>query len=205
MSAKEVLVTPKAPAIYPFVTKPCTKFNAEGTYKITLLLDPSNAEHKSFLAHLGAELKKAEVALKMQAKNKPFRKHFRKDDKSDTGLWEVTFKSQYPPRVFDAVGTKINGDLNVGNESIVKVAYCIAPYSGLGGGVTLYFQALQILELVEYNGGAATDYGFGAEDGFNIESRFEGAVPPSDAVPEDVPDFGADAPSDAVFEDDLPF
>jgi hypothetical protein len=187
MSAKEVFQTPKAIAMYPFVTKPNTKFDAEGQYKITLVLDlKNNEEHRQFLRTCKGYVEETANLLKKKIEKMPWRKHLRREDKSDTGMYEVTFKSGYAPRVFDAAGNKINGDLNVGNGSVVKVAYAWAPYEGFGGGVVLYFQALQILELVEYAGGEASDYGFTPTDGFNVEQRFEQATSPQ---PED--DFAA--------------
>jgi hypothetical protein len=201
MSSKEVYVSPKAEAMYPFVTKPSTKFDPDGTYKITLILDPKSEEHLGLLRCLKAHLEDAQKELKIEkAKNLPWRRHLRTEDKSDTGKFEVTFKSQFPPRVFDAVGNKVTGDLNVGNGSVVKVAYKWAPYAGFGGGVALYFQAIQIIELVEYAGGEASDYGFEPEqNGFNVEDKFAAAAGAGEPAPSD-----AQAASQTP-DDEIPF
>ena len=178
MTEKQLYLTPMASAMYPFLTKPSTQFDKEGVYKITLLFDPSQREHKAFLTCLRGHLEEGQKALSEKVKNLPWRKHLRREDKSDTGLYEVSFKSGYAPRIFDAAGNKVTGDLNVGNESIVKVAYKFAPYKGFGGGIAMYLQAVQVIELVEWSGGEASDYGFAQESGdFNVEKRFaEGAA-----------------------------
>ncbi len=183
MAEKELFLTPKARAMYPFLTKPSTKFDKDGVYKVTLLFDPKVEVEKAFLAQLRGQLTEAEKTLKNKnAAQVPWRKHLRLEDKSETGLFEVTFKSNFPPRLFDAVGNKITGELNVGNDSIVIVAYKYAPYEGFGGGIALYLQAVQIHELVEWLGGTAEDYGFTKqEDGWNVEKKFEQAA--DDAPP----------------------
>jgi hypothetical protein len=197
MAEKQLYLTPKAPAMFPFLTKASTKFSKEGVYKITLVLDPSQPEHKSFLTCLRGHLEEGQKALKdKKAKNTPWKKHLRKEDNSDTGKFEVTFKSQYPPRLFDAIGNKVTGDLNVGNDSIVKVAYKFAPYEGFGGGIAMYLQAVQIIELVEWAGGDATDFGFGQEQGdFNVESRFSEGAASDEPAPTDDQSAGADTES----------
>lgn len=177
MSSKEMFLTPKAEALYPFVTKPSTKFDKDGKYKITLLLDPTSTDHLALRKQIRGHLEAAKVELKAAKLNEPWKENVRKEDGTKTGLFEVTFKSDFPPRVFDSVGNKVTGDLNIGNKSIVKVAYKWAPYKGFGGGVALYLHAVQIIELVEYAGGEASDYGFAPEEGaFNVEARFAEAA-----------------------------
>jgi len=203
MSSKEVFQTPKAKAMYPFVTKPSTKFDPEGKYKITLVLDPKgNEEHRQFLRRLKQHLDDGATQLSKKLENMPWKKHLRAEDKSDTGLYEVTFKSSFPPRIFDAAGNKINGDLNVGNGSVVRVAYSWVPYEGFKGGVALYFQAIQIIELVEYAGGEAADYGFEQEEGWNVEARFNELSGQEGKPPEENWEPGEQSP---IPEDEIPF
>jgi hypothetical protein len=211
MSSKEVFQSPKAGCLFAFVTRPSTKFDTEGKYKVSLVLDPKgNEEHRKFLVQLKVLLADAAAAAKIPFKNLPWHKHLRQEDKSDTGLYEVTFKSQYAPKVFDAVGNKINGDLNVGNGSEVRIAYKWAPYEGFGGGITLYFQAIQIIKLVEYAGGEASDYGFAEEQGWNVEERFKEVSSPVESAEDE---FGTPVsgqvsgpPRDGPLRDeDLPF
>ncbi len=175
------IVTPAAEAMWASVTKPCKKYQSkEEEYKIAVLINPSNAEHKAFLEKLKKlweECGKEKKCPNGKPKHFPARKHLRKEDGSETGLLEVTFKTgvQYPPRVFDARGNKVTGELNIGNGSIVKVAGSYAFYGPElnGGGVKLYLSAVQVIELIEWKGGAAEDYGFEATDGYNVEAAFE--------------------------------
>jgi len=201
MAEKQLYLTPRAEAMYPFLTKPSTQFDKEGTYKVSLLLDPGNQEHKDFLVRLKGHLEEGQKTLKdKKANNKPWKKNKRVEDGSETGLFEVQFKSQYPPRLFDAVGNKVTGDLNVGNGSIIRVAYKFAPYEGFGGGIAMYLQAVQILELVEWSGGAASDYGFTSETGaFNVEDRFAGAMAEEGQSPQNQDSHQPTA------DDDIPF
>jgi len=191
MSVGAVQITPKCVAMFPFVTKPCTLFHKEGKFKITCLFDPKDEEHKAFLLRLNKALSEAEADEKTKFKNKPWSVHLEPDTKASTELLEVQFKSSYAPRVFDAAGNKILGDLNVGNGSVVKVGYKTAPYTGFGGGITCYFEAIQIIDFVEYTGGEASDYGFEQEEGFNADSRLEDHMNPepqaADFDPEALP------------------
>ncbi len=98
--------------------------------------------------------------------NKPIKPE--KDDMDQpTGRFFITFKTaaQFPPRVFDRFGTVIPPEVLVGNGSKVRVAYRENEYKGLGGGFNFYLNAVQVIELVEYSGGNATDYGFETEKG----------------------------------------
>jgi hypothetical protein len=107
------------------------------------------------------DIKKRSLAV---GKNVPIRRELVKDAngvKTPTGLWHATFKTseRFKPKLFDDEGHPI--DVMVGNGSKVRVNYTPAAYEGLGGGITLYLNAVQVVELVEYvSGGRATDYGF---------------------------------------------
>jgi hypothetical protein len=48
----------------------------------------------------------------------------------------------------------------IGNESRVRVNYTPAEYDGFGGGITLYLNAVQVVELVPYAKQTAEAYGF---------------------------------------------
>ena len=185
MSRTEVKVTPQCKAMWPFVSKPYVPKEAKASdslkYKITAVFDPTDPEHKAFLQSLANDLQEARSKSKDKLANTPWKMEVDKDTGEETGMITVNFKSQYRPTVFDARGNKILGDINVGNGSQVKIAYVTKPYSGLGGGITCYFQALQIIDLVEYNGGEASDFGFEPTDGFSAED-----------MPPDVPDDAMD-------------
>jgi hypothetical protein len=204
----EKITTPLVECLWAQVTKPASKYGTQGVrpedqeYKITALLDPNKPKHEEFLAKLKALWQQCGTEMKCPggiAKNKPFKKHKRKEDDSPTGLFEVTFKTgvKFPVRVFDAKGNKITGDLNIGNGSQVKVAgsYTFYGPDKSGGGVKLYLNAVQVVELVEWSGGEASDYGFAAGEGFNVEAPFEAAFA--------TPEAGGETPADD--SESLPF
>jgi len=51
----------------------------------------------------------------------------------------------------------------VGNESRVRVSFTPVPYDAFGGGLALYLNAVQVLELVEFGKRSADSYGFTGE------------------------------------------
>ncbi len=75
------------------------------------------------------------------------------------------------------------------------MSYGYAFYEQMGGGVKLYLQAVQVLDLVEWNGGSADDYGFKEEKGFV-------ASDPASAIQEFVDAFQGEVVKP---KDDLPF
>lgn len=106
------------------------------------------------------------------------------DDGEETG--ETAFNFKLPstitsksgdaiklrPALFDAKGQPLtNSNLNVGGGSKIKVAFEMRPFAKLGpvgAGVSLQLKAVQIIDLVEWNGQKdASDYGFGEEEGFD--------------------------------------
>lgn len=82
--------------------------------------------------------------------------------------------------IYDSKGKPLPKDTEVGHGSIVKVAYSIHPYykTKTIKGLTLYLNAVQVLELVERGERDATSYGFGAEEGGYV-------APAVDTVDED--------------------
>ena len=98
----------------------------------------------------------------------------------------VIIKRKVP--IFDAKG-KPDNDVNIGNGSIVKVAFQVVPFwkSARNNGVTLYLDAVQVLTLKEYaGGGSAGAFGFGEEEGYEAEAdgseRFTDADCPAEEV-----------------------
>jgi len=120
-----------------------------------------------------SDLKAAVIAVPVQMdpntdtpmpKQMPIKRELDKDDKP-TGRYVVSFKTgeKFPPGVFDRFGRVIPKDTLVGNESRVRVAYLPSEYTAFGGGVALYLNAVQVIELVEYKSQTAAGYGFEVE------------------------------------------
>lgn len=82
-----------------------------------------------------------------------------------------------------------------GNGSVIRVAFCCAPYfvEGQGmGGLSLYLNAVQIIRLNTSGERSASDYGFGAEEGGFTSEGMDDDVASTNAAatPDaDVPQF----------------
>ena len=156
------VVTPRGVAMYPWLNKPDTKFDADGVYKMSLRVSAEDAGKlqdtitKTFTDEFGAK--------KLAKANFPFKPAL-DDDGNETGEVVFSFKSKMQPKLYDAKGGLIKnpGDLKVGGGTIAKVNCAMAPYDkGINTGVVLYLNGVQIIELVEFGGKSSA---FGEEDG----------------------------------------
>ena len=173
-------VTPTGVAQYPHLTKPDTKFNPDGEYKVSLEIDPKAAEEiVSFLdeqfeqsvatakkENAGKKIKEGDVPYSINEENGKVTVRFKLKAK-------VTPKKGEPwdqkVAIFDAKGQPITGDIKIGGGTKMKVSYEVVPYytAIAGAGISLRVRAVQIIELVEYGSGAqAGSFGFGEEDGY---------------------------------------
>ena len=164
----EKFVTPKAPCLYPFLQIPNVSKNGEyeDSFQITLILDPKDPEHKKLLSKISDLHKES----KGRDEKKPIKKHVDLEG-NETGKYTVRFKTkaQYMDSVptFDAKGNKILRDKNfVANDSIVRVNWSYGFYKQGGGGVSLYLNGVQVIDLIEWSGGDASDYGFDEQQGY---------------------------------------
>lgn len=187
----ERFVSPKGTASYPYLTKPDTKFNPDGEYKVSLIVAGDDARKAiDFLAEQHevavAKAKKENAGKRVKEGDLPF---IENDDGTVTFKFKlkakVTPKKGDPfeqkPVLFDAKGKPLVGEPKVGGGSTIKVSYEVVPYytAIAGAGVSLRLKAVQIIELKEYSGGGdAESYGFGEEEGFEAG---EDDIPPFDA------------------------
>ena len=138
----EKLITPMCSCQWAKVHEPDREYKK---YSIDLLLEPETDSHKEFLAMLKEEAEKAKGSP-------PYKKAVDKDG-NETGKYRVKFRSNYPPSVVDAENTPVPPSINIGNGSMVKVAYALKPYEVSGKkGITLYLNGVQVLDLVEFKG-----------------------------------------------------
>lgn len=193
---KRVNVTsPRGVIKFSHIHKPNTRFVEGGEYSCDLLLDPDAngvAEFKSRLEKAAADAKaeflknakdgKTRKAIEGYAVYVPISADVDNESGDETGklLLKVKNKATFVSKkdgstqekrilVFDAAGKPAKG-LKIGRGSEVKVSFVIAPFCNAATksvGVTLWFEAVQVLKLVEFGGGEdAGRFGFGAEDGF---------------------------------------
>lgn len=175
--------TPAGIAQYPYLTKPDTKFNPDGEYKISVEIPGAAAQDivtfldEQFAASV-AKAKKENPGKKIKEGDVPYSVN------DDTGKVTVRFKLkakvtpkmgdpfEQRPALFDAKGKPIGADAKIGGGSKVKVAYEMVPYytAIAGAGVSLRLKAVQVIDLVEFSGGASSEaYGFGEEEGYEAE------------------------------------
>ena len=176
MSKAIKTVSPKGTAAYPWLNKADTRFNAEGVFKTGLTVSKETAKpfqdkiKEAFIEEYGqGKLAKAFVPWK------------------DTEDGEVTFnfKSKNKPVLYDSVGQPLKGDVAVGGGSIIKVSCGIGPWSAGGKiGVTLYLNAVQIIDLKEFGNSP-----FSVEEGGYVAEEVEDQPSTSVEANEETPDF----------------
>jgi hypothetical protein len=172
--------TPVGTAQYPYLNKPDTKFNPDGDYKVNLEIPSELAQETvTFLdeqfALAIAKAKKENPGKKIKEGSPGY------EVNEETGTVTLKFKTkakvttksgdtfEQKVALFDAKGKPLSPAPNISGGSKVKVAYEAFPYytAMVGAGVTLRVKAVQVLNLVEYSGGASADaYGFGEEEGY---------------------------------------
>lgn len=116
---------------------------------------------------------------------------WKKDKKTGELTLQVTSGEKYPPGLLDAKGNEVpRSKVQVGGGTIAKVGVTPNVYDGFGGGVNLYMNFVQILDLK-----AKQRYSVEAEAGFTYSGDGD------DAGGEDLDD----TPSDNDMDDDIPF
>jgi len=187
---REHFVTPKAEAVWPCLNEPNTKFNPEGDYSVALVFDRNDKDFKKLSTALKtarderfAAWAKENPKLRKKAKPAPVFVKDVDEDGNDTGRVLVRFKMRaggtskrtgkaftMKPDIFDAQGIKLDDPPNIGNGSILKVAYTLGAGGYVASAGKFYLapqlNAVQIIELVEFGKRDAESYGFSAEEGY---------------------------------------
>jgi len=175
------IVSPEGVSKYAWLTKPDTKFDKDGHFKVNLVV--SSEEAQPLIQQIDGELKKsAEIAKEKNKKavktaNPPY--ELETDDTgAETGNVEFKFKRKaqiisadgkvipFKVAIFDSSGKPVT-DVNVWSGSKMKVsAELVHWYTAMAGaGVSLRLRAVQVTELVEGGADNASGYGFDKVDG----------------------------------------
>ena len=182
----------KGKALWAKVFEPDTKFDPNGIYSIDLIIPETEAQElceylDGVVQQRFDEEVKAYPKKKASLSTKPPYEPDYDEDGNETGNLKFRFKLkakgqtrdgreyEQKPAVVDAKRKPMTDEVAVGNGSVVKVAYEPIPYvmaSTKQVGVSLRMKAVQIIDLVEFGGGAASI--FDEEDGFEAE---ESAAP----------------------------
>lgn len=169
----------------PYLNTPDTKFNADGDYKVTLVLD-NNYETQALVASLKAiheqaiaQAKKDNPGKKVKTATLPI------NDEAEEGKTHVSFKlkAHVTPRdgepfdlkvaLFDAKGNPINE--KIGDGCTIRVAFEPIPFytATVGAGLTFRLKAVQVLSLVPFDETSFSFFGFVQEDGYVDDSPVE--------------------------------
>jgi hypothetical protein len=177
----EKMTTPKGIALYPHLDKPDTKFDDIGVYQLSLrLAKEEGVELQNTLQEIlnkHTDLIKKQTGKDPKIQPLPIKEN---TDAEGNEVLDFKFKLkpqlrtrsgeiiEQRPQIFDA-GLKPMGKVGIGNGSTVKVSFVAAPYQApIGAGVSLRLNAVQVIDLIQYNGGADGS-GFAVEEGFAFE------------------------------------
>lgn len=176
--ANQNYVTCKGKAIYPHLRTPDTFEGNDLGFTIRLM--PSVEDAQKFEEFLRAELDKAASLPEFAGKKLNDRNALIGMGETQEGdtVFKFKTKSTYKTKsgdimnrvipIYDSQGKPLPKSVDVGHGSIVKVAFSIHPYykTKTIKGLTLYLNAVQVLELVERTDErSAESFGFGAEAG----------------------------------------
>lgn len=119
----------------------------------------------------------------------PFKDETEKTDdgkKRKTGakLLVATSGVKFKPPVFDAKNHKLPDDKVIGGGSKIKLNVSVNDFPGFGGGVNLYINAVQVLDLVEKSTGKSP---FDEDEGFTYEDDSEESASPFQADSDEDP------------------
>ena len=164
------VVSPSGKVTWAYIERPNTKFSEEGEYQLAFTIPRKEA--KKFMATIDEWMESSQIesgAKKMA--DPPY-----KEDGDD-----VLFKFKQKPFFKSKNGEKrkatirlIDAKLNpcnvsIGRGSDVKVSFRPAFWTVQGGaGVTLYMDAVQVINLIPYN--PISDMGFEEEEGYEDSS-----------------------------------
>ena len=77
---------------------------------------------------------------------------WKKDKKTGELTLEATSGEKYRPPVFDAKNRRVPANVIIGGGSTIKLDVTVNPYRGFGGGINLYINSVQLLDLKQRDG-----------------------------------------------------
>jgi hypothetical protein len=178
---RESLVTPLGTLVWPYLTRPDTKFSGDGVYHTYFTLPENDA--KALQQIIDAEIDKAVEDARQelpQGSKKPIKRSAPPYRVNDNGEIEFSFKMRasgvnkktgkafsFRPAILDHALKELPISLAIHGGTQAKISYHIAPYykALVGAGVTLRLQGVQIFKLVTHQ----RDLGFQVEDGEDID------------------------------------
>ena len=180
----EYWTTPEGVAVYPRLNEPDTKFDPNGVFSVNLrlsaedgakLVEKLEAKLDGFHAEEVKRLRKPSV----KKANLPYTE-VHDDDGNPTGEFDFKFKLKHNvttrtgkswtqrPKLIDSQLKGFTGPV-IGGGSKLVIQFAPQTYytPTMGCGITLRLNAVQVVELVEYQSNGAAGFGFTAkEDGY---------------------------------------
>ena len=114
---------------------------------------PSGAAKRRFITRVkynDEDRRKVDDFLKQCLKNfnlEDGKLPWKKDKKTGELTLEATSGENYRPPVFDAKNRKVPAKVIIGGGSTIKLDVTVNPYTGFGGGINLYINSVQLLDL----------------------------------------------------------
>jgi hypothetical protein len=148
MTKKVTIILPPGEAIWP-------KLNEVDVYQpVDKKGRPSGAEKRRFITRIkfsDENFRKVDDFLKEQLKafdlDEDSKLPWKKDKKTGELHLEATSGEKYRPPVFDAKNNKVPSKVIIGGGSRIRLDVTVNPYTGFGGGINLYINAVKLLEL----------------------------------------------------------
>jgi hypothetical protein len=133
---------------------------------------PSGAEKRRFITNLkfnDADFREVDAWLDEMMKMfdvEDGKKPWKKDKKTGELTLVATSGEDYRPTVYDAKKQEVPVTVKIGGGSKAKLYVTVNPYTGFGGGINLYINSLQLLELRQRD-----ENPFDEEEGFAAGSK----------------------------------
>ena len=151
MSKKVTIILPPGEAVWP-------KLAEVDVYQpVDKKGRPSGAEKRRYLTRVrynDDNFRKTDEYLKQQLKEfdlEDGKLPWKKDKKTGELHLEATSGEKFRPPVYDAKGNALPLKVvrKIGGGSVFKLDVTVNPYTGFGGGINLYINSIQLIELKE--------------------------------------------------------
>jgi hypothetical protein len=158
-----VQVSPQGVGAYAWLQKPDTKFDAEGKYKVTLLVE--KGEHEEFVKTLQEHHEQAGGNAgnsPVKDGDKPLGRNATEAKDEFKGKWLVSFKSKFKPKFVDAKKNPLPDEVKIMSGDVVRVAFTEYDFDR---GMSLRLAAVQLID--KRSTGADASGAFDEVDGFD--------------------------------------
>jgi hypothetical protein len=170
---EKVFTLPKGTLVFPKLNKPD---DYKGVKKYKLRIKFNDEDHRKVDAYLRK--------LLPEGGKLPWYK----DKKNGELTLKAASGEKYPPQLLDAKGREIpRSKVEVGGGTVAKVNVKAKSYDGFGGGVTLYINYVQILDLKKRGFDVQEEEGYSYEDDEGDAGEAEAPKPDTEDLDDDIP------------------